>query len=106
MQKQFTIELRVDYEDKDKNAVMHKAIQAAGRHVFATATLLAEGVKPQIAMFSDDFFEGHEDIKLFDDTIQAGVDQLDALAPTGLSDTMDGGMEGVSEELLEAMRSK
>lgn len=76
MQRQFTIELRVDYADPEKNPSMQQALQAAARHVYATAVLLADGVKPQIAIFSDDFFTGHEVIALLEDTIARGVESI------------------------------
>lgn len=93
MQRQFTIELRVDYEDKDKHEVMRKAVAAAARHVYATALLMNDQVKPQIAIFSDDFFQGHEDLKLLDDVIADGIAMIEET-------TQDG--SGVSQELLDA----
>lgn len=97
MNLQFTIELRVDYADADKNEVMRTALQVTARHMFATASLLADGVKPQIAMFSEDFFDGHAEIALIEDTIQQGIDELAAAGDTSV-DT------GVSSELLAACR--
>lgn len=73
MQRQFNIELRVDYADNDKNETMKTALQRAARHIMATAALLADGVKPAIAIYSDDFFSGHEDIALMEDTISQGI---------------------------------
>ena len=94
MQRQFTVELRVDYADNDKNEVMRSALQHAARHVYATAVLLADGVKPQVAVFSDDFFSGHEEIKLLEDVIQQGLDETGETA----------GSDSVSSELMAAMR--
>lgn len=94
MQRQFTVELRVDYADNDKNEIMRKALQHAARHVYATAVLLSDGVTPQVAVFSDDFFSGHEEIKLMDDVIQNGLEVTD----------MAGTEETVSSELMSAMR--
>ena len=93
MQRQFTIELRVDYADNGKNDAMRTALQAAARHVYATATLLADAVKPQVAIFSDDFFSGHEQITLLEDTIKDGLDQI--------GDTKE---DAPSDELVRAMR--
>lgn len=93
MQRQFTIELRVDYEDADKNETMRKACQAAARHVYATATLIADGVKPQIAIYADDFFSAHQEIELLEDTIQQGIDA------SQLKDE-----DPVSSELMAAVR--
>lgn len=93
--RQFTIELRVNYADADKNEVMRKACAAAARHVFATANLLADGVKPDIAIFSDDWFAGKEEISLMQDVIQQGLDET--------SSTAQDGEVGVSSELMQAV---
>jgi len=97
MQRQFTIELRVDYSDQEKNEAMRKALQQAARHVYATATLLADGVKPQIAIFSDDFFTGHETIALLEDTIAKGLAQINE---------QPGDEDSVSSELMAAATAK
>ena len=93
MQRQYTIELRVDYADSGKNDTMRTALQAAARHVYATAVLLADAVKPQVAIFSDDFFAGHEQITLLEDTIKDGLSQI--------GDTKE---DAPSDELVQAMR--
>lgn len=96
IQRQFTIELRVDYEDNEKNDAMRKACAAAGRHVFATASLLADGIQPQISIYSDDYFAGHDEIKLMEDTIQQGLD-----ATKGESEESASGE--ISSELMRAV---
>jgi hypothetical protein len=92
--RQFTIELRVNYADADKNEVMRKACAAAARHVFATANLLADGVKPDIAIFSDDWFAGKEEISLMQDVIQQGLDE---------TSVAQNGEATVSSELMQAV---
>jgi hypothetical protein len=72
---------------------MRIAAQQAARHLYATGVLLSDGIKPIVAVWSDDFFCGYEEIKLFDDTIQKGLDGMK-------DDTSD----GVSDELMSAMR--
>lgn len=94
MQRQFNIELRVDYEDSGKNDEMRKACAAAARHMFAMANLLADGVKPQVSIYSDDYFQGTQAIELMEDTIAEGQEQ------TGLEDAP------VSSELLGAVRDQ
>lgn len=94
MQRQFTIELRVDYADNEKNAAMQEAVQRAARHVLATAALLADGVKPMIAAFSDDFFTGHKEISVLEDTIAKGQAQIGSTAE-----------DSVSSELTSALAS-
>lgn len=91
MQRQFNIELRVDYEDPGKNDAMRKACADAARHMYAMAQLLADGVQPQIAIFSDDYFAGKEEIKLLEDVIQTGID---ATAMTGQQDTVSSELAG------------
>lgn len=91
MQRQFTIEVRVDYADADKNEAMKETLQQCARHAYATATLLSDGVKAQVAIFSDDFFSGHEEIMLLNDTIQQGLDQVGDTA------------EDISPDLVAAM---
>lgn len=96
MQRQFTIELRVDYADEEKNEAMRVACTAAARSMLATAFLLADQTKPQVVIFSDDFFHGHEQIQLLEDTHAKGAAQL---ASAGDQDTGT-----VSSELMAAMR--
>lgn len=76
MQRQWTIEARADFTDPDKNAVITKAIQEAAVHVYAQLALLSDGVQPEVAAFSEDFFAGHEQISLLEDSIgkAKGVD--------------------------------
>jgi hypothetical protein len=90
MQRQFTIELRVDYADKDKNAIMRTALAEAARHIFAKATVLADGQAPDIAIFSEDFFDGREVMNLMDDTTVVTI------APA----------DGISQGLLDAVREE
>lgn len=75
MQRQFTIELRVDFADSEKLGPLKQVLQQAARHAFATAQLISDNPKStQVAIFSDDFFSGHEEIKLLEDVIQQGLD--------------------------------
>lgn len=99
MQYQFTLELRVDFEDKDKNEIMKEAVRAAAKHMYATAALLADRVKPQIAIFSDDFFNGSEAVDMLKDTVNIGKDALTAAGS-------EEGDTAVSDELLAAASLK
>jgi hypothetical protein len=57
MQRQFTIELRVDFADSEKLGPLKQVLQQAARHAYATAQLISDNPKStQIAIFSDDFF--------------------------------------------------
>ena len=95
MQRQFTIELRVDFADPEKLGPMKSVLQQAARHAFATAQLISDNPKStRIAIFSDDFFTGHEEISLLGDIIQEG---LDAAAETA------SGSDTISSELASAM---
>jgi hypothetical protein len=88
MQVQVTIELRCDFEDKDKVAVLIEAAQTSARHMLATASLLSDKTKPQIVVFTDDFFSGHKDIPLFADKIAQGEKLLESGQDTAVSDEM------------------
>ena len=92
MQRQFTIEIRVDYADSGKNDAMKTVMAAAARHIFATATLLSDGQEPKIVMFSDDFFVGHTKIPLMHDVLGDAIEKGEV-----------GEEGGVSKELLAAM---
>lgn len=102
MQRQFTIELRVDYADNEKNASMQEAVQRAARHVLATAALLADGVKPQIAAFSDDFFTGHKEISVLEDTIAKGKEQIGADAEDSVSSELTAALANSTQEAAGA----
>lgn len=73
MQRQWNIEARADFEDPEKNDVITAAIQRAAVNVNATIALLLQadghGQKPQVVCYSDDFFVGHKDIALLEDTL-------------------------------------
>jgi hypothetical protein len=83
VRRQFTIELCVDYADKEKNALIQKACQRAARELNATAILIEDGMKTRVAIYSDDLADGRQPVALMDDT------DLDL---------------GVSEELLKEFR--
>lgn len=92
MQRQWTIEARADFADPEKNEAITKAIREAAVHVHAIMALLSDGQKPQVVCYSDDFFNGHEEIALHEDTLGK------AIAAHG--DQMGGGE--VSDELVRA----
>jgi hypothetical protein len=63
----WTLELRVDFNEKTKNAIMLKDIRAQARQLLTTARLLADGREPDIAITTSDMFVGREEIALFED---------------------------------------
>lgn len=97
MQRQFTVELRVDFADQDKLPEIKQVLQQCARHAYATAQLISDNPKTtQVAIFSDDFFSGHEEIKLLDDVIQQGLDSIGETS----------GSESLSSELVGAMNGR
>lgn len=94
MQRQWTIEARADFADPEKNEAITTAIRQAAVHVHAVMALLSDGQAPQVVCFSDDFFDGHQEIKLHEDKLGKAIEEH--------GDHMTGG--GVSEELLQAAR--
>ncbi len=95
MQRLFTIEVRVDYKDESKQEVMKKALQQAARHIYASANLLKDHIKPMIVVYSHDYFSGHHDIPLLEDDIAVG----ESLLGEEMQD------EGVSKEMLDALKN-
>lgn len=96
MQRQFTMEMRVDFADADKNEAFQEAIQHIGRHALATMQLLSDGQKPQIAIWSDDFYAGRKEIMLFDDLLksESSKDSPDVAQDASPSDEMLRAMRG------------
>lgn len=95
MQRQFTIELRVDFADADKLPAITQTLQQAARHALATARLISDNPKStQVVIFSDDFYSGNQEISLLEDVIQTG---LDATGETS------SGSDEISSELMGAV---
>jgi hypothetical protein len=93
MQREFTIQLRVDFADQGKLEPLKETLVQAAVHCLATARLISDNPKAtQIVVFSEDFFHGHQAIALHTDTIQQG---LDAIGETS-------GRETISSELFAA----
>lgn len=75
MQRQWTIEARADFADQEKNDAITESVRRAAVHINATIALLADGIKPQVVAFSDDFFAGHEDIALLEDKLGKALEE-------------------------------
>lgn len=89
MQRQWTIEARADFKDQEKNDMITKAIKEAAVHVHAVMALLSDGQKPQVVAFSDDFFQGHEDLDLYEDTLGKAIEEHgDSVVPGEVSDEL------------------
>jgi hypothetical protein len=59
--------LRVEVNTEDKENAMRTAVRMAAKHIMTTAMLISDGQEPDIAIDSQDFFEGKETIELADD---------------------------------------
>ena len=95
MQREFTIQIRVDYADVGKNAAMEKAMQIAARRLLATARMLTDQTEPQASLFSDDFFTAHKEIAIIHDGLAERIE-------AGGEDDIE---EPVSSELLDALKA-
>jgi hypothetical protein len=72
-QRTFTIELKVDYADRNKDEEIKKACIAAGVHLFATAQLLSDIPRTtDIAVYTDDNFIPRKQILAQEDIIRTG----------------------------------
>lgn len=89
MRRQWNIEARADFEDPEKNEVITEAIRRAAVHVNATIALLlradGHGQKPQVVCYSDDFFDGHKEIALLDDTLGKALVEHEATEQDSVS---------------------
>jgi len=94
MQREFTIQLRVDFADEEKLPHLQKTLKQCARHALATARLISDNPKAtQIVAYSDDFYSGHQEIAIMEDDIQTGLDQVGAPSE----------VDEVSSELMAAV---
>jgi hypothetical protein len=101
MQRQYTLEVRVDFQDENKKLAMVQLMRIAARQLQANAMLLADGgAKPQIVLFSEDMFAGHEDIEAMEDLAAVGKEELAAAG--GMAEEA----EEISQELVDAVRAQ
>lgn len=92
-EKQFTLELRVDFSDPEKYEVVKVHLAKLARQLTAKCKLLMDnGIKPRCALHSDNFFMAPEAI----DSMEGVISRDDAAA--------DVEEEQVSAEMLEAMK--
>jgi hypothetical protein len=61
----WTIDLRVDFEDASRNALMLEAVRAAAKELLTTARLLADGRQPDIAIENSDLYIGRDEVDMF-----------------------------------------
>jgi hypothetical protein len=89
-----TIECRFDFTDKTKKDQMVRIMREAAVHADASMALLADGQRPQVVFFCDDFFEGHQALSLHEDVLGKAL--------TTHGDEVGEG--GISDELLAAAK--
>ena len=109
MQDQITIELRVDFADKDKIPELVKIACSMARTLVANVQLLGPTCKPECVVFTDNFMSGAEKVDIYADLIGAGKEQLAAvkardLVFSGAATAPVTGEDTVSSELLNAMK--
>jgi hypothetical protein len=97
MQDQFTIEIRVDFEDKGKIEEVQKLVCSMARTLVANVQLLGPACKPDCVIYSDNFMSPPEKLDLYADLIGKGNQELAAIAEKT-------GEEVVSAEMLAAMK--
>jgi hypothetical protein len=97
MQEQFSIELRVDYADRDKIGPVKEALMQCARHLFAAAQLISDNPRSTtISVHSENWFAGKKEISLMEDFIQKGLDSVAAE-----TDSKDA---AIGQELLDAFK--
>lgn len=98
MQKQWTIEARADFADKGKCEAIDRAVRIAAAHINAQLQLLKDGQEPEVACFSDDFFDGVQAIEFLGDPLG------DAIAAHNATVGGNDEQSQVDPEMLEALR--
>jgi hypothetical protein len=61
----WTIEIRADFDTKDKEKLLLNDIKQHVKEINATVMLLADSRKPQVSFSTSDMFAGSEQIALF-----------------------------------------
>lgn len=74
MRRTYTLEVKIDFDDESRHDQMRKVLREAGRSAYALAMLLADNRQPQIALRSEDFFEGTQEILIKDDDDEETTD--------------------------------
>ena len=100
MQDQITIELRVDFADKEKIPELTKIACSMARTLVANVQLLGPTCKPECVVFTDNFMSPPQKVDIYADLIGKGKEELAAAAPATVTVAED----QVSSELLAAMR--
>lgn len=59
-----TIELRVDYDTKEKEEIIMIAAKRAANHLWTQALMIKDKRQPQIALMSGDMFTATEEIAM------------------------------------------
>jgi hypothetical protein len=106
MQDQITIELRVDFADKDKIPELIKIACAAARHMVACVQVLQPVHRPECVVFTDNFMSAPEKIDIYADLIAAGQEEMKRLADSGVTGhgNIASDADAPSSELLEAIK--
>lgn len=99
MQDQITIELRVDFADKDMIPELVKIACSMARTLVANVQLLGPTCQPECVVFTDNFMSPPEKVDLYADLIGKGREELTAAATAAVT-----GEDQVSGELLDAMK--
>lgn len=94
MQKLWTIEAKADFADPAKNDVITDIMRKAAVHANAMMALLGDGQRAEVVFYSDDFFNGVQELKLHDDELGKAITDHEGSVGDGQ----------VSDELMQAAR--
>lgn len=94
MMKKWVIEVTANFADKDKYPVIDQLARTSAANLFAAVVLIADGQKPDVICYSDDFYDGRNELDVFATPVTAPVPRVG---------TVDAGF---SDEFLKAMEDK
>ena len=101
MQDQITIELRVDFADKDKIPALVNIACSMARTLVANVSLLGPTCKPECVVYTNNFMCPQQQINIYENLIAKGNVELDKVTGEHATAAVTGGE--VSDELLAAM---
>lgn len=99
MQLTYTIEVKADFADRDKHEEIKKIIVRKANEIRANCELLGEGIKTDAAAWSDDWFQGVEQIDLsLVAEAQQGAEQIGGDEPVEISDELISALRDHNDE--------
>lgn len=96
MTREWRIEIRTTHEDKSKDEAFKQALIIAAAQIYAKAGLLADRVKPDIALYCDDWFGDNQQINVLAKMLE-GTELAPAAVENGITPDMEAAIKAMQE---------